>query len=224
MIQYCQDYDELYPDDQDSNGKGWAMQVYPYIKTYTAFQCPDDQIVRPSNTGHSTVPNSYAMPDNCEGGAMVNPGNEWLNETNYAGMAGYYAGAAGSRWTGWSAAQVQAPATTFIIVEFPSYVNVIPSWYGSNDTASAPSYHYPCDMTQNPGFNPTSWGSGWNAQDKETKGIAMHSGGWNYGFVDGHIKWMQPQQTIGAGAAGCYNYSSSGWGNNKGMWTVNSSD
>ncbi|HVM59766.1 MAG TPA: DUF1559 domain-containing protein [Verrucomicrobiae bacterium] len=30
--------------------------------------------------------------------------------------------------------------------------------------------------------------------------LPWHSGGWNYLFVDGHVQWLEPRQTIGVGA------------------------
>jgi prepilin-type processing-associated H-X9-DG protein len=31
--------------------------------------------------------------------------------------------------------------------------------------------------------------------------LPWHSGGWNYLFVDGHVQWLKPEQTIGVGTA-----------------------
>jgi prepilin-type processing-associated H-X9-DG protein len=56
----------------------------------------------------------------------------------------------------------------------------------------------------------------------------LHSGLWNYAFVDGHVKALRPEQTIGAaGATGAH------WGGGTytcslklpcGMWTINPND
>jgi prepilin-type N-terminal cleavage/methylation domain-containing protein/prepilin-type processing-associated H-X9-DG protein len=44
LAQYTQDYDERYPHGNGSSGvgKGWAGQVYPYIKSTQVFVCPSD--------------------------------------------------------------------------------------------------------------------------------------------------------------------------------------
>ena len=44
IIQYNNDFDEAMPPGRTNYGsaKGWACQVYPYVKSVAAFQCPDD--------------------------------------------------------------------------------------------------------------------------------------------------------------------------------------
>ena len=44
IMQYNQDNDETMPPGRTNYGsaKGWACQVYPYVKSVGAFQCPDD--------------------------------------------------------------------------------------------------------------------------------------------------------------------------------------
>jgi prepilin-type N-terminal cleavage/methylation domain-containing protein/prepilin-type processing-associated H-X9-DG protein len=44
-LQYVQDYDEVYPCGQlyfGSAGRGWAGQLYPYVKSTAVYTCPDD--------------------------------------------------------------------------------------------------------------------------------------------------------------------------------------
>ncbi|MDR3709835.1 MAG: DUF1559 domain-containing protein [Capsulimonadaceae bacterium] len=58
--QYTQDYDEMVPLGSRYNsgnaayGQGWAGQLYPYVKSFALFTCPDDQ------TTGSFVSVSYA--------------------------------------------------------------------------------------------------------------------------------------------------------------------
>ncbi len=45
VMQYVQDFDESYPCGHlffTQSGRGWAGQVYPYVKSTDAFTCPDD--------------------------------------------------------------------------------------------------------------------------------------------------------------------------------------
>jgi prepilin-type N-terminal cleavage/methylation domain-containing protein/prepilin-type processing-associated H-X9-DG protein len=45
VLQYVQDYDEAYPCGHvlsGQPGRGWAGQIYPYVKSTDAFTCPDD--------------------------------------------------------------------------------------------------------------------------------------------------------------------------------------
>ncbi|MDR3708451.1 MAG: DUF1559 domain-containing protein [Capsulimonadaceae bacterium] len=227
MLQYANDYDEVYPaaaGNSDNTGTyaptaGWAMQVYPYVKSFNVFLCPDDQVIR--NTNHfpgttTTVPVSYAMPDSDNGGKYGCTGPN----TNCAGMAGYYDGVI---WMSWNMSQIQAAATTLMLVEFYSPYNSLPATNYETDDANAPSINYPCNMPSTTAASDIGKFSGWgvNAQDASTNGIAVHSQGWNYGFADGHVKFLQPQQTIGATPSGCL---VNGYSNVKGMWTVNPND
>ncbi|HEY3329623.1 MAG TPA: DUF1559 domain-containing protein [Capsulimonadaceae bacterium] len=69
LLQYAQDYDEFLPCGRAAGGQGWAAQVYPYLKTWNLFQCPDDSFV-PGNT--AWLPISYAINQNANApsGAM----------------------------------------------------------------------------------------------------------------------------------------------------------
>ena len=47
VVQYNQDYDEKMPNGTSPYGSasGWAVQVYPYLKSIAVFQCPDDWVL-----------------------------------------------------------------------------------------------------------------------------------------------------------------------------------
>ena len=87
MIQYAQDYDEVYPSGSYvvSNTIGWTAQVYPYVKSYEVYKCPDETVTMAYGS-YGPYMNSYAMPDNlvcgsyycCAGSPML-----------YSGMAGW---------------------------------------------------------------------------------------------------------------------------------------
>ncbi|MCW3097879.1 MAG: prepilin-type N-terminal cleavage/methylation domain [Chthonomonadaceae bacterium] len=52
VLQYVQDYDEMFPKSHGNNGKNppnnsiwsysWAVVVQPYVKSYEVFRCPDE--------------------------------------------------------------------------------------------------------------------------------------------------------------------------------------
>src|SRR5579871_2541120 len=46
VMQYCIDYDGVYPEGNNTAGSkypcGWGGQIYPYIKSTAVFHCPDD--------------------------------------------------------------------------------------------------------------------------------------------------------------------------------------
>ena len=66
-------------------------------------------------------------------------------------------------------------------------------------------------------------GGGSNAQDITVAlgglGRPLHFDGWNYLFVDGHVKWLRPERTInGSGlTAGTLD-------DPRGMWTIAATD
>ena len=242
MIQYANDYDDVYPSGAGYTNPGsgyvplpgWSYQIYPYVKSFNVYLCPDDQVVRNYSglkdfPGTSViVPVSYGMPDSDDGGRY---GGCSGGDLNCAGLAGYYTG---NIWLAWNMSQVQVPATTLMLVEFYAPYNSMPATNYQMDDSSAPSINYPCNVFTADGGAAASYvgkapGWGVNAQDAATnpQGTAMHTGGWNYAFADGHVKYMQPQQTIDAGAyafgtAGCSGVN--GWGDNMGMWTVTPND
>ena len=61
MLQYIQDYDETFPVGTGYSGpcRGWAGQLYPYVKSYGVYSCPDDTTAPTSGAGFYTC--SYAM-------------------------------------------------------------------------------------------------------------------------------------------------------------------
>ena len=71
FVQYTQDFDEYYPSTAQY-GTGWLHTIYPYVKSYGVFQCPDDTFPLP--TSYITLPadtikvsytaNSYIMSTN----------------------------------------------------------------------------------------------------------------------------------------------------------------
>ncbi len=42
ILQYEQDFDLNFPPGLTPTGKGWAGQIYPYVKYIGAYHCPDD--------------------------------------------------------------------------------------------------------------------------------------------------------------------------------------
>ena len=49
VLQYTQDYDEKYPSGTNgTRGRGWAGQIFPYVKSAQIYVCPSD--TKPNNT------------------------------------------------------------------------------------------------------------------------------------------------------------------------------
>lgn len=60
FLQYAQDYDEVLPCGRAGGGMGWAAQVYPYLRSWAVFTCPNDV----SNATSTKIPFSYAINEN----------------------------------------------------------------------------------------------------------------------------------------------------------------
>ncbi|BCM88324.1 hypothetical protein IAD21_00155 [Abditibacteriota bacterium] len=227
MIQYAQDYDETFPIGGEQNGlsRTWDKLIEPYAQksgngTYGQgnqpyLVCPSDSITRTisSNTSYTNSPRSYAIPlnspGNPPGGSSTGPIDyPWKDRVTVSGST-YYPGR--------NLSEFSAVATTLLVVEAPLYTNKIsenlggwgiwsPSGWGTN--------------SQDGAGGPTGAGVASNGL------IASHFDGWNYLFVDGHVKWLKPINTVG----GISKVNASGYdcrGNYSrpcGMWTLADND
>jgi prepilin-type N-terminal cleavage/methylation domain-containing protein/prepilin-type processing-associated H-X9-DG protein len=100
--------------------------------------------------------------------------------------------------------QIPNPAGTIMFCELPQYNNVATKFSGFSTYA-------PADQV---GTLPNNYPA------------PLHSGGWNYTFCDGHVKWEQPGNTIGqndASSGGACNHTPSQT-DPCGMWTLDSND
>jgi prepilin-type N-terminal cleavage/methylation domain-containing protein/prepilin-type processing-associated H-X9-DG protein len=217
FIQYSQDYDETFPktfgvrpDPSKPEEASYDVQVKPYMGVAvrragqgndpTVFKCPSDT----TDTGFSDR-RTYALPRRPLNWppAVVLP-NPLLTGPNAAiellpSGETYYSGRA--------LADIREPAGTILIVERPNAVSAMAAGAGS-------VVDRPITRDPNGTIHP-------NGQDDGTKFRPLHAGGWNYGFMDGHVKWMKPEATIGrnpvSGPGGNWEYP-------KGMWSVAEGD
>jgi prepilin-type N-terminal cleavage/methylation domain-containing protein/prepilin-type processing-associated H-X9-DG protein len=64
MLQYSQDYDERYPSGTNISdaqaGRGWAGQLYPYVKSKGVYTCPSTN-AQPNATGGVPISYGYNM-------------------------------------------------------------------------------------------------------------------------------------------------------------------
>ncbi|HEX8237567.1 MAG TPA: DUF1559 domain-containing protein [Abditibacteriaceae bacterium] len=211
MMQYAQDYDEKYPaatmgtwgGPDDGRPRAWDYMIAPYIGmkvnreganqgSALIFKCPSDGLTR--NGGTPT--RSYAVPRWSSGGDENGPDPTWPPR--------YFASS--STDIGRSMAQMEVPATTIMVVEYPA-----------PDNTFGEPYDATCQGAMSwPGATPET-----RRQDGHTPGKTNHFEGWNYLFVDGHVKWMKPAATT----ADWKNHAV--WGDNPpwnpyvGMWTIN---
>ena len=103
ITMYEQDFDEYTPPGFGlySRGTGWAGQVFPYVKSVKAFECPDDSAA----TGNFT---SYGININLSASAV--------GYVSTVSGAPYY-GAGIPLWQGKSIATLNSPSKTVMLFE-----------------------------------------------------------------------------------------------------------
>jgi prepilin-type N-terminal cleavage/methylation domain-containing protein/prepilin-type processing-associated H-X9-DG protein len=169
VLQYIQDYDETFPATWDSNrnpGSNWAVQIYPYVKSYQVYVCPSNAAAAAltqsgqymgtsggNGNSISSIPISYMM-NQCLG--FVN-GGQW----NY----GPYH----------SEAAISEPSSKALILE-TTYSNASTGW----DNWAECGGNAACTASN---FTTTQIYSTW---------FAGHTGMMNVAFLDGHVKAEQP--------------------------------
>lgn len=176
MAQYSQDYDERYTAAQTGD-YSWDRMIAPYLGfkvdeesstqgSAMILRCPSDSIVRNNGSGRPT--RSYAMP--------ITP---WFHD-NPGGSLYFGRNVSGNQLlsdTGRALAEFPTPATTFMIVEQPDPDNTFGMKYNHHSRG------------------PISNGDG-GRQDHYMRGRTNHFDGWNYLYVDGHVKWQKPRNTL----------------------------
>jgi prepilin-type processing-associated H-X9-DG protein len=114
-------------------------------------------------------------------------------------------GAGGAYMAGRSIAEFQDVAGTLMVVEDISPKNMLDSNRMFTLAASGDGLAQSCLQYNTPGNE-------WSGCAKEISG--MHFDGWNYLFLDGHVKWLKPERTVGTGTLS----------NPRGMWTIAADD
>jgi prepilin-type N-terminal cleavage/methylation domain-containing protein/prepilin-type processing-associated H-X9-DG protein len=186
VAQYVSDYDSRFPPAMDGV-RPWDVIIQPYVGAVVKINAPSGVFKCPSDyfaRNSGRTPRSYAMPK---------PGDD-----NSSGLSGTYISTAPVHYIGWAESQIPAPSKTLLLVEHMF----------SKDTAGGNNLgdtaHVFCYGPSWPRFR---------SQDYEAK-EPIHLGGWNYLFVDGHVKWLRPEATIGTGTMK----------SPKGMWTIAEND
>jgi len=105
---------------------------------------------------------------------------------------------------------IDDPSGTILVCEHPCTWNCY--GYDSMSGCGCP------DASVNPDRYCSADGAG--GQDLFGQFPPWHSGGWNYLFVDGHVQWLTPIQTIGVGTP----RSPATLGSPAGMWTPQRGD
>jgi len=205
FLQYVQDYDEsLIPSrvlGTSGYWWGWDAVVWAYIRhgevTHTGgwrntlMRCPSDGI--PSSTGGGDINQRRTYSLN-RSDACRRPNGTWY--TRNPRCQGVVADC-GGLWL--TMAQVPKPSQTMWVCERP---------HPDNRTLGT-TYH----VTD----SPISQLDGLARVGMEL--VPLHSGGWNYLFVDGHAKWFRPEDRFMIGSANTVSGSTGTMDCPGGAWT-----
>src|SRR5581483_11559794 len=195
ILMYVQDYDETFPiyfydtaatpsdppftPSAPDSIVGWNEAVYPYIKNVQLFRCPSSPRAATLTTGAdgSTFGNSDTAPTGASGysiNARLSGNNATLDHTNRPFSSGAGQGA------------LEFPANTILITEASSNCSDGCSssdenewgWEGRHvDKLYGDGWDY--DLSPNAKYISTG-----------KPPLTRHSGGSNYAFSDGHVKFF----------------------------------
>jgi prepilin-type processing-associated H-X9-DG protein len=231
FLQYAQDYDEKNCPgaalanlrDNPTANVAWDYFIEPYAQKSSTVQygagqnpllrCPSDSIIRTSNgliTGTplaETSTRSYVIGSSDQGTRTPAAKAEfaWKEQITLATPISH------TYTEGRVLSEFPTPATTIMLTEGPSLANRMGTQQGYR--------------VQGPGSVANEASSQRVAKD------SLHFDGWNYMFVDGHVKWLRPNATTIPARGG--NNNSSGYfctgGVNRlktpcAMWTIDEGD
>lgn len=189
-------------------GAGWGGDVYPYVKSTGVYKCPSDSSKGSQISGKQyTVPVSYIYNVDLVTFVYSNSSTSY-----YYGQTGYQlASLVGPSKTVMFMEGVNGDGNVAVSEESPTGVdgNYSPAGDGSDGSLYYGQYYY-----GGPGVHPTQYATGWMGQPPGSTPSnvtdyadpqGLHSGGANYAFCDGHVKYVLPSKvSIGAGV-GDYN-------------------
>jgi prepilin-type processing-associated H-X9-DG protein/prepilin-type N-terminal cleavage/methylation domain-containing protein len=200
--QYIQDYDEFYPfgNYTYNGGRGWAGQVYPYVKSTKVFICPSDpnpndgmSYAMNSNMSEAGGSSYYAVPVS----KLASPAKSVLsfeitNEVSDPQLAKgdpnscSPVGNGNNWWAGGALTGCNYSSGSFGAASLKYCTGVL-----YNACAVSTSGSYTSCITDPTQITPT------NSYYLAAGGI--HQNGANYLLCDGHVKFLQPTM-VGAGA------------------------
>jgi prepilin-type N-terminal cleavage/methylation domain-containing protein/prepilin-type processing-associated H-X9-DG protein len=230
MVMYAQDYDEIYPsafsyNPSLGNAKAWDSFIQPYMSLKVAYgkkqgfyQCPSDTIDRAAGTGDAK--RTYAMTGQgtfwqyTGGSDCATSGREGKIETGFAGPT--VADAQGYCFSrGRNASEIPDAAGTLQMAEMPAPGNVMSFQNSAVVLRPVTNTGAQTKVSCTTGVSSSSNACGQDMGVTEPH----HFEGWNYLFVDGHVKWLKPEATInGPGKTGGTVYTP------RGMWTISDTD
>jgi len=203
LTQYVQDYDERYPagvvagNGAHSFGQGWAGPAYAYVKSTGVYKCPDDSTATVTNNGDTDYPVSYAFNANAKGAALSQfngPASTVLlceafgptaqiDQSDEGLLAGTY---------------YDLSAATDGLPDQSSLAGVLCDQALCGKRATGPSYDVALATGVMPGGTGGALDPSLYSADSPPAyiggGVGIHTGGSNFLFADGHVKWLMPIQ------------------------------
>jgi prepilin-type processing-associated H-X9-DG protein len=202
FMQYVQDNDEMFPSGSSPNtlsssdlfGIGWAGEIYPYVKSVGAYDCPDDKTASQPDANPPMYAVSYAMNTHII--------NSYLKPqySNPNGPLGHF-----SAFT--------APAKTVLLAEVSSNLADITA-IDEGLSHTPPATHLSVVTSASGGC----LGITKNAYDTQARvstgpvdqdnngldGTGRHTDAANYLLADGHAKWIKGAY-VSSGGNGAFN-------------------
>ena len=195
LIQYTQDYDDSFPMASDAANVSWDTKISGYTAQKATW---------------GSNPLIFTCPDDS---SPAGPSNSSGTRRTYT----YAAPMQSATYGPMQLSQFNQPASILMLVEMPWEYNIL-GWQHAA-------------VVSTPGVG----GNGWYGQSIGTTGVPgltigsptvnvpYHAGGWNYLFVDGHVKSLRPEQTVvsssNPNASSCDSVTTVKW-KACGMWTV----
>ncbi len=213
FMAYVQDYDEHFPcGGAGNNGftnNGWAGQLYPYVKSTGAFDCPDDP-TSPTQSQQTEYGNKVTV-------TMV-PVSYAINLCfAYGQYGGNYQVIGG----------LSAPASTVLLSEvIGATTDVTYSNEGNFGSSSPATLGYGEQYWMQPGNNTLRMDTGdlggialqTGGVNNSLNPIGRHTGGSNFIMADGHVKWLMPNSVSPGWVAGSSTASQVTNGSSCGGW------
>ena len=172
IMLYSQDYDgRLPPAILPGKTVGWAMALQPYMTSYPAFQCPGEKWKDDHSSSVVKAMRSFTQAKGISSQETFQPDQPgftdyWLN--------GNLAGVKDKDW---------GPFLTNDNKKVSNPEQVIILGDGDGDGKS-PQSTASYSLNQLPSI--------WRASSDSP--VKRHMGGANYAFLDGHVKWLKPEQ------------------------------
>jgi len=209
-IQYIQDYDEMIPACVHGN-LGIPQLLYPYTKNYQIWLCPSDYVNQVGTGGRTYSMNVRIGNTRAMSQTVASP-LDWRTTDTTGGLG--QQGLKISKVTDVSGTILfserpwntgQAITTSGLDLVCPDNPGGAGQGTGSCRVGVSPTYG--AEQVIDMGFGATP----------------LHNAGWNYAFVDGHVKWLLPLSTIGK-QGGSYCTGTPTISDPCGMWTEDPAD